>query len=106
MNSKTYLVLSAALAFHMAYDLANADGKIDISDIQFLIAPMIRLPAAIAGASGVLEEMKSMPAAERGEILTKLAAEYDIADDVLEAKIEAGVEWLLATGKLTGALIA
>lgn len=106
MKKEVYEILSAVLAFHMAYDLANKDGKIDVSDVQYLITPMIKLPAAIAGADQALAELKAMDAAERGEMLAKLAAEYDIADDVLEAKVEAGVEWLLATGKFVGTLSA
>ena len=101
---ETYEVLSAALSFHGAFDLAKADGKVDMGDIQYLIAPLIKLPAAITGADKALAELKGMEPAARGEMMSKLAAEYDIADDVLEAKVEAGIEWLISTGKFVGTL--
>jgi hypothetical protein len=100
-----YEILSAALAFHMAFALADQDGKIDLTDVQYLITPLIKLPSAISGADQALTQLKSMSAAARAEMLSRLASEYDIADDVLEAKIEAGVEWLLSTGKFVGTLV-
>lgn len=106
MNKETYEVLSALLSFHMAFEMANADKKIDVSDVQFLLAPMIKLPAAINGADKVLPELKSMDAAARGEMLAKLAAEYDIPNDAVEAKVEAGIEFLLSAGKFVGVIVA
>ena len=104
MNKDTYEVLSAALSFHEAITLANSDGKIDIADVMYLIEPMTKLPNAIEGAANSLTELKVMTPEERAELLSKLVAEYDIPDDAIEAKVEAGVECLLAIGKFVGTL--
>ncbi len=100
-----YDILSAALSFHMAYDQAKADGKVDLKDLPLLFVPFMKLPEAIAGAGDALAQLKAASAQDRADMLAKLGAEYDIADDVLEAKVEAGVEWLVATGKFVGVLV-
>lgn len=104
--NETYEVLSAALAFHMAYEQALADGKLSVTDASYLLGPVLKLPAAINGADKALTELKVLTPEARGEMLSKLAAEYSIPDQKLEAKVEAGIEWLLATGKFIGTLSA
>lgn len=97
-----YEILSIPLALYMAYDKAKADGKVDASDIQYLVGPLLRLPSAIDGADQALSELKSLDDESRAKCMAQLAADFDIADDVLEKKIEAAVNWLLATGELLG----
>lgn len=102
-----YEILSAALAFHMAFEAAKADdGKIDIKDVVHLMGPVMKLPAAIAGADKAIPQLMSMDAASKAEMNAKLALEYDIADDKIEAKVEAGIAWLIETGKFVGVLVA
>lgn len=101
----SYEILSTLLAFHMAYDQAKSDdGKIDVKDIGYLVAPLSKLPAAITDAKLAIEEFKSLDDVSKGELMAKLKAEYDIADDVLEAKVEAGMSALLELGKFLGTL--
>lgn len=105
-HKETYEVLSAALSFHEAIVLANADGKIDLTDIMFLIEPMTKLPNAIENAENSFSELKAMSQESRAELLSKLSEEYDIPNDDIEAKVEAGIECLLAIGKFVGTLTA
>lgn len=101
-----YEALSFGLSMHMAFGLARADGKYDVTDVQFLIMPMTKAPAAISDIKVSLDELKSASDADRAEVMAKLKAEYDIPDDQLEAKVEATAEWLLATGKFVGVISA
>ncbi len=103
-NQETYEVLSAALSFHQAVELAKADKKIDLADLPLLLVPLMKLPPAISGIDKCLTELKSMNPTVRAEMLAKLGAEYDIADDVLEYKVEAAIDWLASTGKFVGVL--
>lgn len=100
-----YEILSIPLALYMAYDKAKADGKVDASDIQYLVGPLLRLPSAIDGADQALAELKGLDDESRTKCMAQLAADFDIADDVLEKKIEAAVNWLLATGELLGVFL-
>lgn len=100
-----YEILSIPLALYMAYDKAKSDGKLDASDIQYLVGPLLRLPSAIDGADQALNELKSLDDESRAKCMAQLAADFDIADDVLEKKIEAAVNWLLATGELLGVFL-
>lgn len=104
--NETYQILSAALSFHQAFDQAKVDGKINVQDLPLLLVPLMKLPDAISGAGNALAELKALDPQQRADLLSKLSAEYDLANDVLEAKIEAGIEWLLSTGKFVGILVA
>lgn len=97
-------ILSAALGFHQAFEAAKADGKIELADVAHFATPLLELPGAIADSKLALEQFKSASDEDRAAVLAELKAKYDIADDVLEAKVEAAVEWLLATGKFLGVL--
>ncbi len=98
-----YEVLSMPLSLYMAYEKSKSDGKIDVSDIQFLMGPIMKLPSVITGAKSSLDEFKSMNEQARSSCMSRLCAEFDLADDQLESKIEASVKWILATGELMGA---
>lgn len=100
-------ILSALLSFHMAYDQALADdGKVDVKDLGYLVAPLTKLPAAISDAKVAIDEFANLDQEEKGKLMAALAAEYDIADDVLEAKVEEGVALLVQLGKFVGVLRA
>jgi hypothetical protein len=100
-----YEILSIPLSLYMAYDKSKADGKIDSSDIQYLVTPLLKLPSAIDGAELALKELENMDSDSREKCMAQLSAEFDIADDVLEKKIESAVSWLLATGELLGVFL-
>lgn len=98
-----YEVLSMPLSLYMAYEKSKSDGKIDVSDIQFLMGPIMKLPAVITGAKESLVEFQSMNEQSRTLCMNRLCSEFDLSDDQLESKIEASVKWILATGELMGA---
>jgi len=100
---KVHDILSLPLALFMAYDKSKLDGKFDASDIQYIVGPLLKLPAVIDGASESLLEYQKMDDSSRMKCCQRLSAEFDIADDVLEAKVETAIEWLVLTGKLLGA---
>lgn len=104
--SDVYEILSIPLALYMAYDKSMADGKIDASDIQYLVGPLLKLPSAIDGAEKALVDFKSLEGVDREKCMAKLSADFDISDDVLEKKIESAVNWILATGDLLGVMMA
>lgn len=101
--NEVYDILSLPLALFMAYEKSKADGKIDASDIQYIVGPLLKLPSAIDGAQESINQFKTMDEDSRSKCMQKLSAEFDIADDVLEKKIECSIEWILSTGKLLGA---
>ena len=98
-----YEILSVPLALYSAYDKAKADGKIDASDIQYLVGPLLKLPSAIDQANLSIKELQTLTGDDRSKLMQRLSAEFDIGDDALEAKIEAAVSWILSTGELVGA---
>lgn len=107
MSSKyenVYEILSIPLALYMAYDKSKADGRIDVSDIQYLMGPLLKLPGAIEGAELALKELQAIDADSKSKMLQRLSAEFDISDDILESKIEAATSWILATADLVGVL--
>ena len=70
------------------------DGKITLIDIGNFIGPLTKLPLAIAGIESIPSELSKLSAAGRVEVLDYFAERFDLADDLLEARIEAA----LATG--------
>lgn len=104
MNTKLKAVLAFPLSVHMAYDKAQADGKMDVSDVGYLMDPVMKLIPAVQEASGALEQLKNLNDEGRADINAWAKSEYDIADDVLEEKIEAGLDVALSIGVLIGKL--
>ena len=95
-------VLSALLSGHQAVTMALADGKVGLEDLALLVGPLMKLPLAIQDASLAIGEITNATEAERAQVLSDLKAEYDLSNDELEAKVEAGVELLMALGKFYG----
>lgn len=104
---ETYELLSFLLSVEAAFESAKADdGKITVKDAPLLLGPGMKMIPALDGVSKALPEVKSMTDEARAELLQKLKAEYDIADDKLEMKVEAGIDWILATAKFLGVVTA
>jgi len=103
-NKELKDVLAGLFSLHMAYDRAAADGKVDLSDLGQLIDPISKLPAAIGGAKLALEQLKGLDDAEKKEVMDFVKASYDIADDVLEMKVEQGIDAALGLAKFIGIL--
>lgn len=101
---KIKAVLALPLSLHMAYEKAKADGKIDVADVALLMDPMMKLIPAISGAKEALEQIKALDEAERADVNAWVQQTYDIAEDELEFKIEAGIDVVLSIAKLVGLL--
>ena len=72
--------------FYRAYDLADDDGKISISDLQYLLDPVVYLPTAIAGAKDIPAELADLDDAELADIKAAVRAEVgddSLADDIV-----------------------
>ena len=71
---------------------ALADG-VGISDIAKLVGVVRKAPSAIAALKSgkVLSELKDLDDTEKAELKAYVAAEFDLADDKIEAAIEAGL---------------
>ena len=98
-------VLAFALSVHMAYDKAKADGKIDLTDLPLAVGPIMKLLPAIDGISKVPAELKDLTDEERDALMEWAKAEYDIADDALEALVEGGIALALHVAQYVGALL-
>lgn len=98
-------VLAFPMALYVAYDRANADGKISFDDIPHAITPATKLLPMINAIKGVIPQLKDLDSAETKEVHDWVKAEFDIADDQVEAKIESGVGLALEVAKFVGAIV-
>jgi len=101
-NIKKVLAFSFSLA--KAIDLARADGKIDYTDVQYLLAPAMKVVDAVAGAKQALAEIKDLSVEERAQLDAYIKAEFDISDDELEVKIEKGLALALHVAEFVAVL--
>lgn len=97
-------VLKLPMSLHMAFDMAKADGKIDFMDAGLLIGPAMALLPAIQAYPSAVAQWKGASEEQKKEVYDWAKAEYDIADDMVEAKVEAGVSLVLEVGRFVGAL--
>lgn len=92
-----------AVIFSLVESLESArmnDGKIDYKDIPLLLDPAMKLPAAADGIENVYSQWKSATEEERAELYAWAKSDFDIANDKLEAKIEAGLNVAINLGQL------
>lgn len=101
-NIKKVLAFSFALA--KAVDLARADGKIDYMDVQYLLAPALKITDAVSGAKQALLEIKDLSVEERAQLDAYIQSEFDIANEELEVKIEKGLALALHVAEFVAVL--
>lgn len=99
-------VLALPLSLHMAVDKAQADGKIDLQDVAFLLDPAMKVGAFIAGLSKVPGELADLSDAERADVHAWAKSTYDLADDKVEAMVESALGVALHLGQFLGKLLA
>ena len=99
-------IVMVGLKLSMALDQAKADGKVDISDVGFLIPVGMAIPEAVADAQLALAELKNATPEARAQFNVEIANEYNIADDKVEAIVECSLEVLVSIGKLLGTIEA
>lgn len=85
-NTKEMLIFLFAL--HMTFDKANADGKIDTADLGLLMDPISKAVPALSDINQIEVEVKNATDQDIVDLKAFIKENYDIADDVLEAKIE------------------
>lgn len=100
---ETKELVSFLLAVHQAYQLSNADGKIDFKDLPHIYNPLMKSIQAFNGLDKIPAELKDLDDEERKELVELFKADFDLADDVLEQKIEEGFAVALQLAKfITG----
>lgn len=98
-------VIDLALSLHQAYDKANADGKINFLDAPLLMKPALKIIPAVQAASMALKEIKDLDDLERADLLQRVKSSYDIADDIVEKKVEDGLDLVLHIAQYVGAVV-
>lgn len=96
--------LKPFLDLHEAYDQAKADGTVDSKDLPLLVGPGLSFASGIPAMGAAVKEFKDLDSQERADILAWVKADYDIADDVLEEKVEAAFGLVLNIGSFIGVL--
>lgn len=77
------------LSLGMAIDKSlSDDGKISFADVGNLLAPIMKAPAAFAGAEKALEELKSLDDEGKKELNEYVKTEFSIQDHKVEAVVE------------------
>ena len=93
--NETKELLKFVIELGTAVDKAKADGKIDITDIQFLIAPLASANAAFAGVDQVKVELKDMTAEEAAELVAFATSELKLSNEKVEVVIETALKLAL-----------
>lgn len=97
-------LLAFPMSLHMAYDKAKSDGSINFQDAPLLLDPVMKLMPMLAAVGGVIPELKDLSDAEKDSLYAWAKANYDIADDQVEAKIEKGLAVVLHVAQFLGQL--
>lgn len=85
-------VVRFGLSLGDALKRALEDGSINILDALKFLPVLKHLQEAIQGASKIPAELKDLDEAEKAELLAFFREEFDLSNDDLEAKIEAGLQ--------------
>lgn len=102
-NLKAFLAFGLALGSSIEKSLAD-DGKITVGDAGNLLAPLMKAPAAFAGASEAFKEVADLDDEERADLNAYVKANFDIADDRLEAVVEEAFQIALSASKIVSLL--
>lgn len=90
------IVLAALFSAVKAVDQAKQnDGKYTVADLGLLVLPATQIPGAVASAKAAEEEYKNLSDEQKAELIAWVKQDFDIADDKLEKKIEAGLAMLV-----------
>lgn len=95
------IVLACVFALSTSVEQAKAnDNKVDLKDFPLFLNPLTQLPAAITAGPAALEEYKTATPEQRDELVQWVRAEFNIEDEKIEQKIEAGIQMVIAGGQL------
>lgn len=88
--------LKEALGFAISLmeDVAESaeDGKFTLMDIVNFRDSIFKAGEAIDGANKILGEIKALDEAKKAELVAWVKADFDIAQDGIEAKIEGAIQ--------------
>lgn len=88
------------------YKKAQADGKFDFSDLQYVLPLFNSAKAGIEGIGNPLQRWRELSEEEKALVMQTVKARFDIADDVLEVLIERWFEEGVRLAELVGDTIA
>jgi hypothetical protein len=89
---KLKLVLGLGFSFGEQIGLALEDGKINFADLPGFIGVFAQVQPVIAEGKEALAQALDLDAEERTELNAWAQAEFDIANDAVEAKVEAALD--------------
>lgn len=94
------------LVFHLVkvVEKAKEDGSIDVADAGLLLGLLPDLGPALNGVGAVPVELKSLDKDAADDLLAFVKAEFDLADDKVEAAVEKGLELVSNLAALVGLL--
>lgn len=82
---------------------ALADGKITASEAFGFLPTLMAIPDILSRKDAIVAEFKDLSGDERYELNAFIQAEFDIANDALENKIEKGLNAVVAVLDLVSA---
>ena len=85
-------LLKFVVTLGMAVDKIKADGKVDITDIQFLMAPLTQAGKAFEGVKHVKAQLKDLSAEEAKELVEFAQKHLELSDEKLEHTIETALK--------------
>lgn len=91
-NLKT--ALAGAIELGNAIDKALADDKFNFSDAPLFMSAFPAIAAAIKSAREAGKEIGDVDQFEREELKTFIKDRFDLTDDILEARLESGIDAL------------
>lgn len=74
-----------------AIGTALADGKVEIAEVGLLLPPAMLAPVAFAGVSDAVSALANLSTEDAASLKSHIESKFDIPQDNLEAKIEAGL---------------
>lgn len=89
---ETKELLKFVIELGTAVERATADHKVDITDLQFLMAPLVSANAAFADVSAVKTEMKSMTTEAAAELVAFATDELKLSHENVEHVIETALK--------------
>jgi hypothetical protein len=96
---QTKEMLAFLFSLHMAYDKSTDDGKIDWTDISNLIEPAKLALPAIDSVASIKDELLTLSAEDKAELVKWAEETYNIKNDKLEEIVEEGLSLFLSLGR-------
>lgn len=89
--------LALAFAIGKQTEVAYEDKKFTLGDIPGYLDELMQLPGVIQAGPEILDEALDISAEERTELDAWAKQNFDIANDDVEEKVDAGLDWIIST---------